>query len=256
MADNLDPDVLGHPDEAPGTENLRQMLKVDSPVIDDSASDEVEDTSGVEDTTKPNNLEELETLKKRHGDVTRYAQEEARKRKELEARFNKWKDSGIDPDEIDRMIEADTSSNQNNGMDTKNLVSKDELKNVVTGMNWNMARRDFTDANPDFKDENMGLALDFATGLVIQEERRVNGGLISSSPTQLLNAAAKKARAFTSQFEERGRKSVTEKRKKISDTAITEGKDKKKALDEEEETPYDSRKAYVKQRNERFDSFQ
>ena len=251
MADEINPDALPeNPDEAAGTANMKQLLGVDSPVLDDSPDEEIEDTPDEKIETQDSKVsEDIEIVKKRHGDAVRWAQNEAQKRRTLEARINKWKDSGIDPDEIDRLISVDTPTQS--GPDQQNFASKEDLKNMASGLQWNMARRDFIDVNPDFKDKDMGVVLDYSVAQVVQEEMRNNNGILISPHNEILTQAAKRARAFTAKFVEQGKKAVTEKRKKISDTAITEGKDKKKVLDEEEEKPYDSKADYIKMRTEK-----
>lgn len=202
--------------------------------------------------------------KKRHGDAVRWAQQQKaeaeRIKQELEQerqRIQKYVDAGLDFAELDKFIEGNTGTpSGGNQMDTStnaqpqqqpqdNAVTKSELNNIITRYNYDMAKRDYSDANPEFRDSDYQELLDVEANKLAAQEMQQYGS-VTSQVDELVREAGKKVNARINKFVEKGKKTATETRQKITEAAVPEGDtNKKPSMDADDEVAY-SPKGYAK----------
>jgi len=177
--------------------------------------------------------------KKRHADAVRWAQREAESRQklekrleELEARTRKLQDAGLDFDSLEGYLgEEEKSSIPSDYVPKKDF---DQAVQTVNQKLWNASKMIFTAANPEFKDPDLSTMLDYECSRIVQDEIN-NTGNMTLSPEDLLAKGAKRLKKFINKIKGEGEKSVTEKRKKISEAGIPAGREKAKKIESEEE---------------------
>lgn len=185
--------------------------------------------------------------KKRHGDAVRWAQQMKTEREKFERQLNEFvaerkrlEEAGLDFEEINKFIESQGGTpKRSKNMDTsasekQNFVTSDQLNNIITKYNYDMAKRDFADANPDFRDTDTQELLDIEATKIANEQFRQYGS-VTAPIDEIIKDAAKKVTAKVNKFKEIGAKSVTETRTKIKEAAIPEGQSIKKETEGEEE---------------------
>jgi hypothetical protein len=240
----------------------------ESPVLDksDEASGEQDNRPDHDpDTQQAPSLDDGTDWKKRHGDAVRWAQQIKAEKERLEQQLRdaqtwrqRYQEAGLDFDEIDRFIEGQSGGTpqRRQDMDTSapknsdgNYVTADQLNNIVTRYNYDMAKRDFADANPDFRDSDALELLDveaqkIAYGYIQQY------GSVTAPVDEIVKEAAKKVTAKVNKFKTLGAKSVTEKREKIKEAALPEGESVKKGSSDDSEDVAYSKHDYVKMQNQ------
>lgn len=179
--------------------------------------------------------------KKRHADAVRWAQREAESRhnlekrlEELEARTKKLQDAGLDFESLEGYLGAEEK-----GSIPSDYVPKKEFEQAVQIVNqklWNASKMVFVAANPEFKDPDLSTMLDYECSRIAQEEIN-NTGQMTTSSEELLEKGAKRLKKFINKIKGEGEKSATEKRKKISETGVTAGREQAKKIEEEEISP-------------------
>ena len=162
----------------------------------------------------------------------------------------------LDFDEINRFIESqggtpvrrqemDTStSNQQQGVQQGSYVTTDQLNTVLTRYNYDMAKRDFAEANQEFRDPDAQDLLDIESARLAQSEI-FQYGRVNSRVDDIVKEAAKKVTAKLNKFKALGARSVTERREKIKEAAIPEGQSIAKSGAKDDEETYSPTKGFA-----------
>lgn len=220
------------------------VLEPDTPTVDDtqvvpeepdSPPSEAEDTPTEQQPGASEVSTEDTDWKKRHGDAVRWAQREAeararleKKLQEMESRFSKLKELGIDPEDLVSYTEEATQ-----GADYVPKTEFEKAVQSVRGELWNTAKMIFVTANPEFKDPDLNRLLDYECSRIAQEEMN-SSGAFNLSADQLLAKGATRVKKFINKLKGEGAKSAVEKRKKIAESGIFEGKEPASKKVEEE----------------------
>jgi len=231
----------------------------DSTTVPDRTDDDDTDTSGKDDGTQDDSKDT--DWKKRHGDAVRWAQNEKKARERAEAAANekltafrkKYEDAGINFSELDQIIakvhgdnnKIDGTPEGDNKMDTPNdkgnegqkHVTVEQFNDVINRYNYETTKKDFADANPEFKDKDMQKLLDVEVTELAAKEAQSHGAVTSTFST-LINEAGKNVKKTIQKFRGEGEKKASEKRKRVDDASLPDGdsKVKEKGGDEDETT--------------------
>jgi hypothetical protein len=224
------------------------------------------DTSKETPTETPIKVDKTD-WKKRYADSTRGAQALKARAEQLEQelqqerqRIKRYEDAGLDFAEIDRFISGNSGipSQENRPMETSTApqpegeaVTKTELNQIITRYNYDMAKRDFADINEEFRDTDMQELLDVEASKLAAAETQQYGS-VTSQVDEIIREAAKKVTAKVNKFKDMGKKSATETRQKIKETALPEGDTTKKPSMEPEDEGY-SPKDYAKMHRQHRD---
>jgi len=210
--DQVDPD---NPDGSLGLPDL------DSPVLDDPEPDQ--DTLNID--TGPSDDTDW---KKRASDSTRYAQTEKQRADKAEAEARKLRErmsnleqQGIKLDELEGILGIQSPGKDTPGDDR--FVSKEQFDQTVQTVTWQMAKSVYVNNNPAFKDPNTASLLDFCTGQLMLEEQAAQGGIVTSTPDDILERAGKRALTLIEGFRQDGKKAAAQKRVKINKQGVTGG---------------------------------
>jgi hypothetical protein len=223
---NVDaPDLEGIPKE------VSNALAAESPTLPASEAPP-EQAEGSQEA--PEASEGSDVWEKRYKDTQRWAQqiqsekdEFAAKLRDYETKMNRYKEAGVDFSEIDQFLaSSDQGVSNTNPMESESMKTMENLQKQQQEMliqyQYDMAKRDFKDLNPDFKDSDMEELLDFQVGLIAQKERGEYGKIVSSA-SDIIAEASKRVNSKVNKFVEKGKASATEKREDIKKQAIPDG---------------------------------
>ena len=250
--------MAGKVDQLGGTEEspvLDKTVQGDDDGHPDASTGTPEDTAPVSDDGTD--------WKKRHGDAVRWAQQLKQEKERLQQEHERLmserrrlEEAGLDFDEINRFIESqggtpvrrqemDTStSKQQQGVQQGSYVTTDQLNTVLTRYNYDMAKRDFAEANQEFRDPDAQDLLDIESARLAQSEI-FQYGRVNSRVDDIVKEAAKKVTAKLNKFKALGARSVTERREKIKEAAIPEGQSIAKSGAKDDEETYSPTKGFA-----------
>lgn len=212
-----------------------------------------EASSGTEEATAIK--AELEELRKRvsHGTKT-YQELQAIKaeRDALNGRLTKWKSAGVDPDEIDRALDA-----ANGGQATRQAAQPDFPKDVMTKAEyqqeqvlsrWNMQKESWLDKNPEHDTEETHDFFDARARRIAAKEIAETGTIIST-PKEIFKKALADWNKLQTSIEKRVEKRLTEKRTQVNSQGITDTSHQKVKVDRTEtedkpKTPQERAKSF------------
>jgi len=214
--DGLAPNTSAQDDEdlSPGMDSDTQD--------DDSGSD---DNEGTDETASLR--AELEELKKRVANGSRTTQELRQTQAQLQQyqqRLDKWKASGVDPDEIDRILAASgqqpQAANAQDGSLSKSdleayLQKRDMLRD------WNYEKKTFFKENPDFDNKFFRRHMDSIAAELANEEIQEFGRIVST-PEEVATKAGKEIKTMLAQAETKALKKTSERREKVKGQGIVE----------------------------------
>ena len=220
--------------EAPEVDSEPQ----DSPDYDDDTPDtsDSSEKGGTDDVASLR--QELEDLRKRVSGQTQSWQQERDKRLLYEKRLERWKQAGLNPDEIDRAVEsslAALSGGQQTpaqqGQMPPGVVSREELQSTLANQRYiaqceSAAEKYFTKNPEDDTPLIRRQVTDIATRLA-REELAMNAGVITSTPEQLMKGAFKELQELKNQVAKRVQKSMTETREKVKGQGVTDTQHRK-----------------------------
>jgi len=219
-------DVQGTPSsEAPDTSIASPNLDLGNP--DGSGSSTGTDDEVVSLRSK------VEELEKRFSGSTSSWQNEKKRADTLESRLNKWKEAGIDLDEIDRIVGSQgttrTSGPANTGNPSKSF-SPEEIDGIVNQKlvlrDWEAVKEDFLEKNPDYDTRAIRKFIDAAGAELAQEEINSTGKMVSS-PRQVFKKAIAEFEKVEARTRKRLEKEMSETREKIKGQGVTETEHRK-----------------------------
>jgi len=218
-----------------------------SPTLDnDTRESGSESESGTDDVATLRS--ELEELRKRvsHGTKTHqmYQQERAA-REALERRMQSWKQAGVDPDEIDRAVQAATSGGESHvkseGASNKQMpegvMTQENFERAMLLRDWNYQKDAYFDANPEFDTEEFRTFFDSVAVSITNKEIGEYGKIVST-PKDVRKKAEDKLKKLHTTVETKVSKKMTETREKVKGQGVTDTEHRKPKVggDEEDKT--------------------
>lgn len=196
----------------------------DSDTRDDSGSD---DNTGTDEVATLR--AELEEMKKRVANGSRTTQELRQAQQALqqyESRLKRWKSSGVDPDEIDRILESSGQSPANaNTQPKSDSLTKAELDTYLMQRDmlrdWNYEKKLFFKENAGLDNKYFRRHMDSIAAELANEEI-IEYGRIVSTPEEVAAKAGKEVKLMIEQAKLAGEKQATTRREKVKGQGIVE----------------------------------
>lgn len=243
MADEYEDGMAPGSDDAAHDDDL-------SPSLDNDTQDGASGSDSAAGTDEMATLRaELEDMKRRVANGSRTTQELRQAQQALqqyEQRLNRWKTSGVDPDEIDRILDSSGQGNaQSQAAANSDTLTKAELDKYLQQRDmlrdWNYEKKIFFKEHPDFDNKFFRRHMDSIAAELANDEINEYGRIVSS-PEEVASRAGKELKAMMAEMETKALKKHTTQREKVKSQGITETTHQKGK--KEEDTPM-SEKEYL-----------
>lgn len=169
---------------------------------------------------------EVEELRKRVSRGTMSFQQERKVREELEGRLKRWKEAGVDPDEIDRALAAAANPSgtapQNAPQQLpKNVMTTERYQAQRVLDKWADLKESHFEKNPELDTEHFHDWYDTRARRIADKEIAEFGRLVST-PKEILIKVNSDFNSFQSTVEKKVRKAVSETREKVAGQGAVE----------------------------------
>lgn len=204
------------------TQSLEQNAPLttedDTPTLD--SSPDSSDTGISEDV-----LAKIEELENRVAGQTRSWQQLKQEKEQLEQRLSAWKQAGIDPDEIDSIVNEYSDSGVSNELTgSKKVVTPEQLEERLRWqegqIRWDLEKANYFRQNPDYDSEDVRNWFDAQARDIIAREIQQYGQVQTTDVKKLLGKTIKNFKRLEAIVAKRKEKELTTQETKLKETGL------------------------------------